>query len=549
MILVVGLVVAGLAGIAAAFYFSIRSGRRGDKHNSRARSARGAGRLRAGASAADTGPGRPGNGSRVANGGRAVNARRANQASADYKDDTGPNSTMDFGELDLSGDRRPAGSRRPEADLRSAPAMLEADADDAADVADEADGSRTARTRRRVGFRKGADVDEELWPTESFGGVSDEQFWDDMASDKPLTTTARAAQQDSGRRGGQAARRIEPRGRDETPRPPAAADQNLVQAGYGATQPVAPLKPAASPRSAAAQPTATPPTATPLKPVGGTGPLPRSARPPGAVNQPGEGWRQTGPSAEDDPLTSSAFSLREAGPVDGRSLRSAGPSRGGEYQPSTAEVSQPLAPGDTGNGGYLPSPPAPRYLPAGYGTAPYETPSYGNALQGPGPQGPGPLSTGRYGNAPYGSDPDRTPPNADTYGYRSPGPLDEPRRPNAARPNGAPPNGAPPNGARPGARHAGPDDRGRPARPPYPPQAGQPGGGRHQSGANQNGANQSGGYQANGYPDAGRRGGGQRPPYDPRDDYRRLTPHPLTPSRRMGANRRAGANRGAGAGR
>ena len=51
-----------------------------------------------------------------------------------------------------------------------------------------------------MGFRKGADVDEELWPTESFGGVSDEQFWDDLASDKPLTTTARTAQQDPGTR-------------------------------------------------------------------------------------------------------------------------------------------------------------------------------------------------------------------------------------------------------------------------------------------------------------------------------------------------------------
>ena len=58
------------------------------------------------------------------------------------------------------------------------------------------DTARTAKPRRRVGFRKGADLDEELWPTESFGGVSDEQFWDDLASDKPLATTARTAQQD-----------------------------------------------------------------------------------------------------------------------------------------------------------------------------------------------------------------------------------------------------------------------------------------------------------------------------------------------------------------
>ena len=54
--------------------------------------------------------------------------------------------------------------------------------------------AKVDKPRRRVGFRKGADLDEELWPTETFGGVTDEQFWDDLASDKPLTTTARTAQ-------------------------------------------------------------------------------------------------------------------------------------------------------------------------------------------------------------------------------------------------------------------------------------------------------------------------------------------------------------------
>jgi hypothetical protein len=50
----------------------------------------------------------------------------------------------------------------------------------------------------RVGWRRSADVDAEMWPEEGFGGVSDEQFWDDLASDKPLTTTARTAQPDGG---------------------------------------------------------------------------------------------------------------------------------------------------------------------------------------------------------------------------------------------------------------------------------------------------------------------------------------------------------------
>jgi hypothetical protein len=56
-----------------------------------------------------------------------------------------------------------------------------------------------AKTRRfglgeRVGWLRRNDVDSEMWPEESFGGVSDEQFWDDLSADKPLASTARTAQ-------------------------------------------------------------------------------------------------------------------------------------------------------------------------------------------------------------------------------------------------------------------------------------------------------------------------------------------------------------------
>jgi hypothetical protein len=56
-----------------------------------------------------------------------------------------------------------------------------------------------AKTRRfglseRVGWLRKGDVDSEMWPEESFGGVSDEQFWDDLSADKPLANTARTAQ-------------------------------------------------------------------------------------------------------------------------------------------------------------------------------------------------------------------------------------------------------------------------------------------------------------------------------------------------------------------
>src|SRR5579875_3825737 len=47
------------------------------------------------------------------------------------------------------------------------------------------------RARSRGGWLRRADIDEELWPEDAFGGVTDAQFWDDLAADKPLATTAR----------------------------------------------------------------------------------------------------------------------------------------------------------------------------------------------------------------------------------------------------------------------------------------------------------------------------------------------------------------------
>src|SRR5712671_1157677 len=125
MTLVAGLAVAGVVGIAAAFYFSIRSG---NKRNSRVRSA-GARRAEAdslqGSRSGIERPGRTANGHRAANGGRPANAgRSANPSSRNYRaqGSTGPNPVTDFGDPQLIGDRnRPtpsAGHRtrpRPEA--------------------------------------------------------------------------------------------------------------------------------------------------------------------------------------------------------------------------------------------------------------------------------------------------------------------------------------------------------------------------------------------------------------------------------------------------
>src|SRR5580658_5284930 len=239
MILVAGLAVAGLAGIAAAFYFSIRSSNSGYKRSSRARSAGSSGSSgpsgsgRTGTPRADSRPradrrtstdrppgsrsggaataGRPANGRRGADNSRAANAGRpANAAAGNYWDEdrTGPTAVMDFGNAGdpgLADDRGPvppAGAgRRTRAQARqeqqiptvAAPVLGAASMDDAPDDlgltdprlgeftpgsraaarpsrdASAADGSKSARSRRRVGFRKGAEIDEEMWPAESFG--------------------------------------------------------------------------------------------------------------------------------------------------------------------------------------------------------------------------------------------------------------------------------------------------------------------------------------------------------------------------------------------
>src|SRR5215472_5985504 len=190
MFLVAGLAVAGLVGIAAAFYFSIRSGNR----------VRSAGAGRAGAARRPGGrnstarPDPDGRPRRAASGDRPATTFRpaavsSRSAGGSWPDDPMPGDPAAT-DPKLGAADRGAGEARPTA-------RLSRDEHAAAAAAGGA-----ARTRRRVGFRKGADLDEELWPTETFGGVSDEQFWDDLASDKPLATTARAAQPESGSRRG-----------------------------------------------------------------------------------------------------------------------------------------------------------------------------------------------------------------------------------------------------------------------------------------------------------------------------------------------------------
>ena len=117
-----------------------------------------------------------------------------------------------------------------------------------------------------------------------------------------------------------------------------------------------------------------------------------------------------------------------------------------------------------------------------------------------------------------------TPPHGQDYGRGrgdSAAQASEPRRHNGTRSH------ARPDGTGEGprtARQASPR-HGSQATGSYEGNAGYPGNGssRGPGGYPGNGS-QTGSYPAGGYPGNGHRGNGHRAPYDPRDDYRRLTP-------------------------
>ncbi len=540
MFLVAGLAVAGLVGIAAAFYFSIRSGNRRDK---RVRSA-GAGRAETGRRPATrSSTARPDLAShprRAASGGRPVTTFRpaaVSSRNSRAEADTGPDPLPGFGQVPAGGRRAAPGATAtraprqapPEDPLPGDPAATDPKLGTAGETrpvarlsrdAHAAGGAaRTAKPRRRVGFRKGADLDEELWPTETFGGVSDEQFWDDLASDKPLATTARTAQQDSpgknrspggtpgtGLDTGPAtdpqAVKVQPEDRKRDDRAPGgsrrgsgsgayaaprtgpgpAAERTAIQPAYAATQPVQSMRPQApgatqpiqttaassQPGSAHGQPGSAhgQPGSTPRQPASAASRSAGAAPPPAETR-----GRRRASSAEEDPLTSTAFSLRASGPVDGRSsLRSS----------------------DTRSGGSGPAPAA-----GSYGsTSPY-------------------LYTGTtYSDPSSVTQAMNTPPYGENYGYGNRGsvpPGDDQRRQNGTRSHRRRTETGG-EGTRP-VRQAYPQDSypngNRQGTADYP--AGEyPGNGYPVTGYPGNG------YQPGGYPGSGYPGNGQRPPYDPR---------------------------------
>jgi hypothetical protein len=405
MILVAGLAIAGLAGIAAAFYFSVRPGNSG---NSRMRVA-GPGRSGAERSGVERSPARSSR--------SAVTPARSGRSRPDPDDDYDydyaepPRRQEDGGHLATGNRVHRSGSPGARAD-HTAPHTLPVGARRAASAGSQArrvDGpdldadttmltvqAQANRSRRRVGFRKGSDVDEELWPSDTFGGVSDEQFWDDLASDKPLATTARAAAPpDPGSR-----RRLpdvvpsrdsDDRGRGDGSRIPGGssgsgsgaysassarsgpADRTVIQPIQTGPQRV-PTGPHSIPTGP--QPIQTGPAAIP------TGPQPASA--PARSYQPGTQPYQTaqayqpadprgraraangtdagaGAAAAEDPLTSAAYSLRPPGAVNGRSYQSPRRSRDlprdlprDQYEAAVSQETQTFSLADTqaATGGY-----------------------------------------------------------------------------------------------------------------------------------------------------------------------------------------------------
>lgn len=503
MILVAGLAVAGLAGIAAAFYFSMRP------RGSRVRAAE-PGRAadsRVLASRSRTSPPSSGRSASPERSARAGGpARSEGPGASTVIDFTGPQPVLDDAEPVATGRR--AAARH----------LAEASADETDDAA------RTARSRRRVGWRKGSDVDEELWPAESFGGVSDEQFWDDLAADKPLATTARAAQPESATRrrpnsgplpdlhpvqsrSREDSRRATAEGAGTHPQPRLGPDdrtaiQPAVQAAVqpGATAPLA------------TQPYQTVPQSSPAaaQPVRGTQPV-RGAQPPAGSR----GQSRAAISADEDPLTSPAYSLRAKGSVDGRSRRA---DLGREqYEAAIAQATQAFSVADTqaAGGGYPDRVPPSRQFdrPAHSANGRGRSDGYRSDPLRSDPLGSDPLGSGPLRTDPLRSDylrPD-LPRSGDEYGATGAYPYPQPHSQPYGEP--APSASTPPNGERYGY--------GAPAGQPRPA-GGDPrraNGGWSPGHAGANGAGDGNWGSRPGYPPAN----GHRGPYDPRGYDRRLT--------------------------
>ncbi len=347
--------------------------------------------------------------------------------------------------------------------------------DDTGKAGDSSPGGRRRiakiqKPQLRIG-RSRRDYDNDPWPSpDEIDGVSDDQFWSDLSSDKPLATTARAAQapSDSG----------QPRAPGDgpgRPRPSAGPDStDMVSAPVPAHTPAIGRGRWARGRAA--------------EPEDGTEPRPRQQAG-GAVGPHGLGGPSgtPGPGAsggsrrrgepmrsprgtEDDPLTSTSFSQHAREANDSRSYRgSRQPHRPSHGRPDpSADETQTMRPDPRGYGAPgpagvpgpagAPGPGSPRRGAPGRGGRPGPGGTTGPGQRGfPGlpPSGPGGLGGP---NAPSG-------PNAVGGPASSGDPRGEVGYRTGARPAGSYPEGT--GGYDPSARasrHASP--QGVAARPP-----------------------------------------------------------------------------------
>ena len=514
MILVAGLAVAGLAGIAAAFYFSMRPGdskvrasgpHRGAKSRpaaSRSRTSQApSGRSDRSASPVRSSRTAPsGDGARSGN--RPGNGRSADRAgSSTVIDFTGPQRVLEEDEPLVTGRRARHGDRKQDTPDEPRPARRPAARRHHEEEPDDA--ATTAKSRRRVAWRKGSDVDEELWPVEEFGGVSDEQFWDDLASDKPLATTARTAQPEGAakRRPLNAGPLPEWRPGDDQGRGDSVGGRGGGRAGAADGAGTHPQPRLAPDDRTAVQPAVTSPATTQPYPVP-TQPSPIATQPVRAAHQPAEprGRSRAAISADEDPLTSPAYSLRPRGSVDGRAYPSSRRSRD-QYEAAGQETQAfSLAEAQAAGGGYPDGVPPYRQ---------FDRPSHGTNGRG-GPDG--------YRSDPPRSDPLRPDPlrPGDGYGGTAPNTAYPYRQQPYAEP--APSTNTPPYGERYGyGNPAGSRAQGAQASPGGDPRRANGSWSPGQAGVNGAGDGSWGSRPA--YPPVN----GYRGPYDPRGYDRRLT--------------------------
>ena len=362
----------------------------------------------------------------------------------------------DFGGAARSprGHGRPAGRRRaPEPDpspgyddartaLTDSPFSSAAGPDSPSEDADDTGGGSRSGRRRvariqkpqlRLG-RSRQDYDNDPWPeADEIDGVSDDQFWSDLSSDKPLATTARTAQapgdagqpwtpgDGSGRPGGPGAAA----GPDSPGMvsAPVEADTQAMGRGRRARRRAAEPEDGTEPRPRQ-QPDRGPAA------FGGPG-GPGGPAAPGGARRRGEP-AQSARGAEEDPLTSASFSRHAREASDSRSYRTSRqthrPSHG--RPDASTDETQTFRPDPRGYG--APGPGGPN------------APTGPNAVGGPaGRRDPYGDSGYRTGARPAGSYPEST------GGYQSPA--------RGSR------HASPPAGARPPA--AGNPGRSRPALP------------------------------------------------------------------------------------